>query len=253
MARTNSRQEFKNYCLRSLGAPVLRINVDDEQLEDRIDDALELFWEYHADGSELVFMNIQVTPQHVANREFILPPETLSVLNVLHGGASGVGGNGIANNNLQYTAYITDVMNPRRLMGGEGMANYYITQSYLGLINDTFSAESRLNFNKHYDRLQILDDWGPIVAGDWIAVEAYIQVTPDKSGDVWNNRWLKKYATALFKKQWGSNLIKFSNAPLPGGVTIDGVQILNDAQTELDKLKLELHDMYELPPNFFVG
>lgn len=251
MARINSREEFKNYCLRALGAPVLRINVDDEQLEDRIDDALDLFWEYHSDGSELVFLNIQITEQHRAAREIPLPAETQSVLRVMHAG-SGEGSNGIPSTNLQYQAYITDLNNPRRIISG-GLAEYYITQSYLGLINDTFSADSRIGFNQHYDRLQILDSWDVITAGSWVAIECYRKVMPEKSGDVWNNRWLKKYACAQIKKQWGTNLIKFINANLPGGVQMNGEAILEEARDEIDKLKEELHDMYEAPPTFFVG
>jgi hypothetical protein len=251
MARINSREEFKNYCARALGAPVLRINVDAEQVEDRVDDALDLFWEYHSDGSELVYLNIQVTPQHIADRFFQLPAETQSVLRVMHGG-SGMGSNGIANTNLQYQAYITDMMNPRKIVSA-GLSQYYVTQSYLSLMNDTFSSESRINFNQHYDQLQILDSWDLITPGSWIAVEAYVKVTPEKSGDVWNNRWLKKYAIALIKKQWGTNLIKFTNASLPGGVQMNGEAILAEAQTEIETLKAELHDFYECPPSFFVG
>ncbi len=253
MARINSREEFKNYCLRALGAPVLRINVDNEQLEDRIDDAIDLFHEYHSDGSELVFLHIQVTAEHLEKRYFILPPETQSVLRVIHAGAgSGGGANGIANLNLQYQAYMTDLMNPRKVMG-DGLASYYITQSYLNTLSDTFSADDRISFNQHHDRLQILGSWEAIKEGDWIAVECYRKVLPERTGDVFNNRWLKKYAIALFKKQWGINLIKFANAQLPGGVQISGQEILNEAQAEIDRLKQELHDMYEEPPSFFVG
>jgi hypothetical protein len=254
MSRINSREEFKNYALRALGAPVLRINVDNEQLEDRIDDALDLFWEYHSDGSELVFLHVQMTDQMIQQKWIQLPAETQSVLRVLNvGSGSGGGGNGIATINLQYQEYITTLMNPRRLIQGDGLASYYITQSYLSMLNDTFSTEDRINFNQHYDRLEIYADWNMIQPGSWMAVECYRKVTPEKSGDVWNNRWLKKYAIALFKKQWGNNLIKFANAQLPGGVQISGQEILEEAQVELDKLKAELHDMYECPPSFFMG
>lgn len=254
MARINSREEFKNYCLRALGAPVLRINVDDEQLEDRIEDALDLFWEYHSDGSELVFLHVQITETMRANKWIPLPAETQSVLRVLNAG-SGIdgGGNGIATINLQYQEQITDLMNPRKIIQGDGLSAYWITQSYLNLVNDTFSSESRISFNQHYDKLYILDDWTPLTAGSWMAVECYRKILPEVSGDVWNNRWLKKYAVALFKKQWGTNLIKFANAQLPGGVQISGQEILTEAQAEIETLKAELHDMYETPPTFFVG
>ena len=252
MARINNREEFINYCMRALGAPVLRINVDIEQVEDRVDDALDLFHEYHSDGSELAFLHIQVTADHIAKRHFILPAETQSVLRVMHGGSGSLGGNGIANVNLQYQAYMTDLMNPRRIMG-DGLSSYYITQSYLNLMTDTFAAEDRIQFNQHYDRLEIHGDWSMIKEGSWVVVEHYRKVLPEKSGDVWNNRWLKKFATALIKKQWGTNLIKFTNAQLPGGVQMNGEAILEEAQREIEILKAELHDLYEEPPNFFVG
>lgn len=255
MARIQSREQLKEYALRALGAPVLLINVDDEQLEDRIDDVLDLFWEYHSDGSELVFLNHQVTQQDKDNGKFILPPGVLSVLGVYHAGSgSGGGGNGIATINLQYQSYITDIMNPRRIMMG-GLGNFYITQSYINLIQDTFGAQDRLSFNKHHDRITILSDWGQIKVGDWIGIEAYIPIEPDGNGggDVWNNRWLKRYTIAQFKLQWGSNLIKFSGAALPGNIVVNAEQIYNDAKEEVKLLEEELKNDYQLPVDFFVG
>lgn len=255
MARINSREELKEYALRALGAPVLLINVDDEQLEDRIDDVLDLFWEYHADGSELVFLHHQVTQEDKDTGKFILPPGVLSVLSVYHAGSnSGGGSNGIATINLQYQAHITDIMNPRRIMLG-GLGAFYITQSYLNLISDTFSAADRLTFNKHHDRLTILSDWGQVNVGDWIGIEAYIPIVPDENGggDVWNNRWLKRYTIAQFKLQWGSNLIKFAGAMLPGNIQINAEQIYSEAKEEIARLEEELKNDYQLPVDFFVG
>lgn len=253
MARIQSRQELKEYALRALGAPVLLINVDDEQLEDRIDDVLDLFWEYHADGSELVFLNHQVLQADKDSGGFTLPPGVLSVLGVYNAGsAAGGGGNGIANINLQYQAYMTDLMNPRRIMMG-GLGSYYITQSYINLIGDTFSAQDRLTFNKHHDRIVILNDWSMIRPGDWIGMEAYVPISPEKYGDVWNNRWIKRYTIAQFKLQWGSNLIKFSGAALPGNITVNAEQIYNDAKEEVRLLEEELKNDYQLPVDFFMG
>lgn len=255
MSRINSREQLKEYALRALGAPVLLINVDDEQLEDRIDDVLDMFWEYHADGSELVFVNHQVTPEDKANGKFVLPPGVLSVLNVYNAGSnSGGGGNGIATINLEYQAYITDLMNPRRIMMG-GLGSYYITQSFINTINDTFNAPDRIAFNKHHDRLTIMNDWNQIKVGDWIGIEAYVVIDPDKNGggEVWNNRWLKKYTIAQFKLQWGSNLIKFVGAALPGNISVNAEQIYNDAKEEVKLLEEELQNNYQLPVDFFTG
>ncbi|USV40896.1 neck protein [Xanthomonas phage BUDD] len=254
MAKLNSREEFTNYCLRALGAPVMRINVDPQQVDDRIEDALDLFWEYHSDGSELVFLSVQVTETMKQQGWLQLPPETQSVLRVINmGSGMNGGGNGIATINLQYQQYITDVMNPRRIMQGDGLSAYYITQSYLGTLTDTFSTEDRIQFNQHYDKLHIMSDWNDLTVGSWMGIECYRRVMPEVSGDVWNNRWLKKYATAQIKKQWGTNLVKFSNVQLPGGVQLNAQEIMDEAKEEIQTLKQELHDMYEEPPNFFVG
>lgn len=251
--RINSRQELKEYALRALGAPVLLINVDDEQLEDRIDDVLDLFWEYHSDGSEQVFLHHQVTQADKDARRITLPPGVLSVLSVYNGGSNSAGGgNGIATINLQYQSYITDLMNPRKILTG-GLGSYYITQHSLSMLSDTFSAADRLTFNKHHDRLTIVNDWSLINVGHWMAIEAYVAIDPDANGDVWNNRWLKKYTIAQFKLQWGSNLIKFAGAALPGNITVNAEQIYNDAKEEVRMLEEELRQNYELPVDFFVG
>ena len=213
-----------------------------------------MFWEYHADGSELVFLEHQVTQAEIDAQEIVLPQGVLSVISVLGpGNGSNGGGTGIATINLQYQMYITDVMNPRRLLSGTGLSSWYITQSYLGMMSDTFSAESRLNFNKHHDRLTLLDDWAQMTDGCWVAIECYRVINPEKVGEVYNNRWLKKYTTALFKKQWGSNLIKFAGATLPGGVTVNAEQIHNDAKEEVKNLEDELKNDYQLPVDFYMG
>ena len=253
MPRINSREQLKEYALRTLGAPVLLINVDDSQLEDRIDDALDLWWEYHNSGTELSFLFHQITAQEIADQRIILPEGVMSVLRVL-GPNSGDGGGstGIATINLQYQMYITDIWNARRIMQG-GMGSFFITQSYLNTIQDTFSTEDRLNFNMHHGRLTLLNDWAAIKEGNWISIEAYTQIDPTAVGSVYNDRWLKKYVTAQFKLQWGSNLIKFAGAQLPGGMTVNAEQIWNDAKEEVKALEEELKSDYQLPCDFFVG
>lgn len=256
MPRINSRQELKEYALRALGAPVLLINVDDQQLEDRIDDALDMFWEYHADGSELIFTSHQLTQTDLDNREIRLPDGILSVISVYApgSGSGGSGSNGIATlNNLQYQMYITDIMNYRRIISGDGLASWYISMSYLNLINDTFSAEDRRNFNKHNDKLILQGDWTMLKAGDWITLEAYRILNPESTGEAYNNHWLKEYVTALFKRQWGSNLIKFNGATLPGGMTVNAEQIHNDGREEVKDLEERLRNEYQEPVDFYMA
>lgn len=255
MARINNREELKQYALRANGAPVLLINVEDQQLEDRLDDALDMFWEYHSDGSELIFLNHEITQADLDAQEIVLPDGVLSILSVLSPISAGGGGNtGIATINLQYQMFITDIMNYRRIMSGAGgLSSFYITQQYLGQIGDTFSYQRRLVFNKHNDRLTLLTDWSTLKPGDWISIECWRVINPEKVGEVYNNRWLKKYATALVKYQWGSNLIKFGGAQLPGGVTVNAEEIFRTAKEEVKELEEELQHDYQLPVDFFVG
>lgn len=254
MARIHSREELKQYGLRKIGAPVIKINVDDQQLEDRIDDALDLFWEYHSDGSEQIWLNYQLTEKDIQDQEIRLPDGILSITSVLSPVSGTGGGNtGIANINLQYQMFITDVMNVRKIMSGCGLSSFYITQQYLGMMQDTFSYERRLAFNKHHDRLSLLTDWSSMRAGDWIGIECYRVINPERVGEANNNRWLKNYVAALFKLQWGNNLMKFGGASLPGGVQVNASEILSEAHAEVDKLEEELHKAYQEPIDFFIG
>lgn len=256
MARINSRQQLKEYALRALGAPVLLINVDDEQLEDRIDDALDLFYEYHADGSELVFISHQLTQQDLDQRYITLPDGILSVISVFAPGSNtgGSGSNGIATmDNLQYQMYITDIMNYRRILAGDGISSWYISMSYMNLMNDTFSSEDRRNFNKHNDKLILQGDWGMLKAGDFVTLEAYRRLNMPEVGEAYNNYWLKQYVTAVFKRQWGSNLIKFAGATLPGGMTVNAEQIHNDAKEEVKELEDRLKNEFQEPVDFYMG
>jgi hypothetical protein len=249
-ARIKTRDELKGYALRALGAPVIVINVEDTQLEDRIDDALDMFWEYHADGSELVFLNHAVTQDDLDNKYITLPDGTLSVVSVMTAGDMA---NGIANtNNLQYKMYFSELLSASKMTAG-GLSTWYITQSYLTLMNNTFGGPTRLNYNMHHGRLDLLADWPRVQLGDFIAVEAYRAINPEKVGPVYNDRWLKKYVTALFKKQWGSNLTKFTNITLPGGVTSNGERISDEAAQQIKDLEEELRSDYELPVDFYMG
>lgn len=253
MSRINSRQELKDYALRALGHPVILINVDDDQLEDRIDDALQLFYQYHADGSEIVFLHHQITQQEKETKTIVLPSDVLSVLSVYDGtAAAGGGSTGIADVNLQYQAFITDFLNGKRLTDG-GVSKFYVTMTYLQGLSDTFSSPSRKEFNLHNNKLSMHGDWAGLEVGHWVAIECYRPVTELTTADVFNNYWLKQYVVALFKYQWGSNLMKFSGVTLPGQVQVNAEGIFGAGQAEKDKLEQELHDKYELPPAFFTG
>jgi len=248
MAAATSREDLIGYAMRSLGAPVIRVNIDPTQAEDRIDDALDLFWEFHSEGSELVFLHRQITQQDKDRGYFELPANIISVLGVsTPGGASGM-----SSANLSYQMYITDIMDARRIATG-GLGSYYITQSWLGMLNGTFNNLKRVTFNHHHGRLNIMASADELAVNSWVAVECYQAVSPTDFERVYNNRWLKKYVVAQFKKQWGDNLIKYGGAQLPGGVTINAEQLYNDGRTDCKELEEELKSDYQLPCDFYMG
>lgn len=245
MRRVNNREEFKEYCLRSLGAPVLKINASNDQLEDRIDEALEMFHGYHMDGSTKEFLIIQLTAQHIAQQYIDLPDRVTSVVRML-----------VVNSsrpmiNLQYQMYMNDVMN-QRAMNTNGIHGYAIALQHIDLINDLFNSEKLLTFNQYNRKLRIQTDWSNFSEGEFIIVECYMSVDMDNSA-AWNDIWLKLYTTALFKRQWGMNLSKFSGAQLPGGVTTNGLELLAEAKAEIEVLEDRLRNEFQEPVNFFVG
>lgn len=246
VTRITSRDQLKDYALRALGAPVLQINVDDQQLEDRIDDALDMFWEYHADGSVRSWVKYTLEQKDFDNEYLSLPDGILSVMRVLSVD------NQKALINLQYQMFITDIMNIKQITTG-GINGYVLTNSYLNMINDFFAYEKVVKFNKHRDQLRIDCDWSQYNVGDILVIECYVIQNPEEFGETYNNYWLKQYVTALFKKQWGSNIIKFSGVNLPGNIQVNGREIYQDALEEVQKLEDRLRSEFQEPVDFLIG
>lgn len=248
MARTRitTRQDLADYCLRKLGAPVLKINVDDDQLEDRIDDALDLFWEYHADGSVRTWMKHQLTQEDLNAGYIQVPDGVLSVLRILPPD------NNLSTNNLQYQMFITEIMDARNFING-GMSTYVNTQAYMNLLNDIFATEKVIKFQKHRDQLRWDTQFKSVMPGDFLVYECYVIQDPEEFGETYNNYWLKQYTTALIKKQWAENLSKFGNAQLPGGITMPGEAMMAAAITEIADLEDRLRNEFQEPLDWFVG
>lgn len=249
MARVNSRETLIDYCLRKLGAPVLEINVDPDQVEDRIDDALQKFKDYHSDGSSRVYLKHQITQQDITNGYITLNDAILYVVRVLPLNSEN---SSINMFDARYQMYLND-MYGLNFMGN--MAQYFQTQQYISLIDMTMDGSAEIvEFNRHLNQLHLQIDWAnDVKIGQFIVVECYRLVDPDTYTDVYNDGFLKKYATALIKQQWGANLIKFEGMQLPGGITLNGRQIFEDAMNEIDKIEEEMQLKYELPPMFIVG
>lgn len=248
--KIKNRSDFKSYCLRAIGQPVVMINVSDDQVEDRIDDALDKFWEFHLDGSLITLLKIQITQDMLDTNRIPLPDGIIGVKQVLNPGFAGT----LATSNLQYRQFITEVLDIRSMTGG-GLSHYVQSMSYLNTLNQMIGSgiAEPIEFNTHRGFVELLAGFDQQQVDDWIILECYVIQDPDEYVSTWNNPWLKNYATALIQYQWGLNLAKFNNAPLPGGVTVNGQEILAEAKERKQQLEEELVDKWQDPPMFFMG
>lgn len=242
----SSREAFKEYCLRKLGKPVIEINVDDDQVEDRIDEALKYYWDYHFDGTEKQYYKHQFTEDDVANKYITIPQNIIGVVNIFDIGDY------IATNNIFNIRYQI-ALNDLYTLTYQSMVPYYMAFQHIQLLEQLLVGKQPIRYNRNTNRLYIDVNWDKVVVGQYLVVEAYQIVDPDEFNDVWNDRWLQRYATALIKKQWGTNLTKFIGMQLPGGVQFNGEKIYNDAHEEIDKLEAEMISSYSLPVTDMIG
>ena len=244
-----SRTELKDYCFRKLGAPVLDVNVADDQAEDRIDEALQFYQEYHSDAITRVYFKYRVTLTDVTNKYITLPESLTVVKRILPiTGNSSSGGMFSAN----YQLALNDAYSLRT---SGSLAYHAQTRSYMALANSLFNGGSpSTRFSRHMDRLDIDVDWGTeLNEGDWVIIDGSTVINPETYTDVYDDMLLKRYTTSLIKMQWGTNLSKFEGMQLPGGVSFSGRQMIDDAREELAKIEEEMQLRYEEPADFFVG
>lgn len=317
MAKPTTRAEFKTYCLRRLGFPVIEINVDDDQVDDRIDDALAFFNDYHFDGTEKIYMKHRITAEDINRRWIYCPDAVTFVTNVFPFDDSN---SSINMFDLRYQLRLHDLYD----FTSVSYVSYEITMQHIQTLNLLFSGKPQFRFNRHQNKLFLDIDWSKDRdVGEYVIVECYRKLVPDsvtltgtvtcttssntvtgtgttfdqqllendviviggeekqinhiispteltlyspvssnktdvsvvKAGlsDVWNDRWLKQYATAKIKYQWGSNLSKFAGIQMPGGVTLDGPRIMQEALEEIHKIEEEMYTMSSLPSEIFVG
>ena len=247
MARPTTREAFKEYCLRKLGKPVIEINVDDDQVEDRIDEALAYYHDYHFDGTEKVYLAHSVTEEDKTNRYLTIPEAVIGVVNIFD-----IGDSYSTNNlfNIRYQIALNDLF----AFNYGPFAPYYMALQNVALAEELFVGRQSLRYNRHVNKLYIDMDWeAKIVTGEYIIVEAYQKVDPETYSDVWADRWLQRYATAQIKKQWGENLKKFEGLQMPGGLTFNGQKIWDEATDELQKLEDEMISSYSLPVSDMIG
>ena len=246
MAIPTNRQTLIDYCFRQLGAPVLEINVDDDQVDDRVDEALQKYRDWHMDGQRRVYLPLQVTQQVLSDKYFTLSDEVIYVTRVLPITNSYAAVNMFS---MKYQMYLNDFY---ALYKAESLQYYVQMQQYLQEVDALLNGVQPIQYQRHGNRLYIdtnLKDH--LGLGEYIMAEAYVslQDTPE----MWNDSWLKKYTTALIKRQWGTNLSKFDGMSLPGGVTINASKILEEANAEIEALDESLMNSYSLPPDFVVG
>jgi hypothetical protein len=276
MSKPSSRQGLIDYALRQLGAPVLEINVADEQLDDRLDDALQYFNERHFDGVEKMFLKYKFTEEDIQrgrskgggynvgiatstatspigsfnweeNSNYIpVPDSVIGIERVFK-----LDNRTITSNlfNVNYQLFLNDIY----WFSSTELLNYYITKRYLEDIDWIVNPQRQIRFNKRQGRLYIDMSWDSIVAGNYLIMECYRILDPNDYAKVYNDSFLKMYFTALVKKQWGQNLIKFQGVKLPGGVELNGRQIYDDAVKELEAIRLRMLSEYETAPFDMIG
>ncbi len=248
MATITDRAAFKNYCLKRLGFPVIDINVDDDQIEDRIDDALQYWHDYHFDGLQKVYYIKKIDQTDIDNRYLDLTQaqdranNTLEITGVTRIFPIQDSQSSINMFDLRYQLRLNELYD----FTSASYINYTLTQQHLRSLELMFTGEVPIRFNRHMQRLMIDWAWGQSQApvGTTVVAECYATLDPDTYGQVWNDRWLKEYATALIKKQWGSNLKKFGGIQLPGGVVLNGDKIYDEADEEKKTLEADMEKNY---------
>lgn len=239
MNLVRSRDEFIDYCYRQLGAPVIEVNVAEEQAEDRVNDALQMYFQYHIDATYREVITVKLTEENIKTQTITLDKDIIGVIDVVHQPNSN-----FSLQNLQYQMYFSDLIS-RTFSQNDGMSSYTITRSYLSMLGQLVGGIYNVtDFRLHGNDVIIQYDWGKLKAGDYIGLEVHRMLD---SKFIWDDYWLKQYATALMRTQWGTNLMKYSGPGLPGGGQLNGAEIyqagLQDKQTLEDRLYNEFQYM----------
>jgi len=276
MAKPSTRQGLIDYCLRQLGAPVLEINVDDDQIDDLVDDAIQYFNERHFDGVEKMYLKYKITEDDInrgkgkgtggvgivtttatdtsgrsynfyETENYIqVPDSVIGIEKIFKFDSSSISGGMFS---IKYQLFLNDLY----YFNSVELLQYSMTKTYLEDIDFLLTTDKQIRFNKTQDRLYLDIDWGSQTAGDQIVIDCYRAVDPASFSQIYNHRFVKLYLTSLIKKQWGQNLIKFRGVKLPGGIELNGREIYEDALKELEELKQTMMLEHELPPLDMIG
>jgi hypothetical protein len=257
MPAVNDRATFKDYCLRRLGFPVIELNLDDDQIEDRIDDALQYWQDYHFDGNQKVYYIKSIDQNDIDNKYLDLTEardssnNALDIIGVTRIFPVTDSQASIDMFDLRYQLRLNELYD----FTSASYINYTLTQQHLRSLEIMFSGEVPIRFQRHMQRLYIDWAWGYSEApvGTHVIAECYANIDPTIYERVWNDRWLKEYATALIKRTWGNNLKKFAGIQLPGGITLNGDKIYEEAVAEIEKLEQEMQVEYGAPLEWFMN
>jgi hypothetical protein len=249
MAAPNSRDTLIEYCLRRLGDPVIEINVDNDQLEDRVDEALQYYQEFHSDATYRTYLKHQITSDDITNGYISVPASVITVAHLFPISNLSTT-NGMFS--IKYQMHLNDVANMHSFIGD--LAYYQQIQQYMSLLDMQLSGTPQVQYVRHSNRLYIFGEMNDdLLVGDYVIMQCYSVVDPVSFSKIYNDKWLKEYTTALIKQQWGANLIKFEGMQLPGGVTLNGRQIFDDGTADMERLRESIRLEYEMPTDFFVG
>ena len=280
MAKPATRQELIDYCKRRLGAPVLEINVDDDQIEDLVDDTFQYFNERHFDGVERMYLKHKVTQEEIdrgkaqgttgvgivtttslgvnsgigsitstwyeSSNYIQVPDSVIGIEKVFKFDTSSISGGMFS---IKYQLFLNDLYN----FNSVDLLQYAMTKTYLEDIDYLLTPEKQVRFNKRQDRLYLDIDWGAQQADDFIILDCYRALDPASFTQGYNDSFVKKYLTALIKRQWGQNLLKFKGTKLPGGIELNGREFYEDALNDLNDIKERMSTEYELPPYDTIG
>ena len=276
-----TRDDLKAYCLRRLGAPVLEINVSHEQIEDLIDDGIQLYQERHFDGVERMYLKYKITQDDIdrgtgkntdgvgivtttasspvvsglgtvtsnwyETSNFLeVPDSVLGIEKIFKFDTSSISGGMFS---IKYQLFLNDLY----YFNSVNLLQYAMTKSYLEDIDHLLTTDKQVRFNKRQNRLYLDIDWGAQDKDQYIILDCYRVLDPSTFTNIFNDSFLKRYCTALIKKQWGQNLIKFRGVKLPGGIEFNGREIYQDGVEEVNAIRDQMSSTYELPPLDMIG
>ena len=279
MAKPSTRQELIDYSLRRLGAPVLEINVDDDQVDDLVDDAIQFYNERHFDGVERMYLKYKLTQEDIdrgkaggaggvgiattsatstivgtattfsfyENSNYLqVPDSVIGIEKIFKFDTSSISGGMFS---IKYQLFLNDLY----YFNSVELLQYSMIKTYLEDIDFLLTTDKQIRFNKRQDRLYLDLDWSAQEKDTYLVIDCYRALDPADFNQVYNDSFVKQYLTALIKRQWGQNLIKFRGVKLPGGIELNGREIYEDAEREIDSLRTRMMQDYELPPYDFIG